>query len=58
MAKYPTRAQVIKSVADAIYGGPILNNAHRGGVVEMMVLSALGRVGSDSILGNPPRRES
>ena len=29
-------------MADEIYGGGILNNAHRGDVVEMMVLAALG----------------
>ena len=29
-------------VAEQIYGGRILNNAHRGEVVEMMVLAALG----------------
>jgi len=29
-------------VAKQMYSGPILNNAHRGEVVEMMVLAALG----------------
>ena len=29
-------------MADQIYGAGILNNAHRGDVVEMMVLAALG----------------
>jgi hypothetical protein len=42
MTQYPTRDEVIKSVADTLYSSSILNNSHRGDVVEMMVLAALG----------------
>jgi hypothetical protein len=42
MIQYPTRDEVIKSVADTLYSSSILNNSHRGDVVEMMVLAALG----------------
>ncbi len=38
----PTRDEIIGMVAKEIYGGAILNNSHRGDVVEMMVLHALG----------------
>ena len=33
---------MITMVVDNMYSGPILNNAHRGDVAEMIVLSALG----------------
>ena len=42
MTKYPARDEIIKNVADVFYRGHILNNSHRGDVVEMMVLAALG----------------
>jgi len=42
MTQYPTRDDVIQSVAVAMYSGSVLNNSHRGDVVEMMVLAALG----------------
>ncbi|NMC87668.1 MAG: hypothetical protein GYA69_04465 [Candidatus Moranbacteria bacterium] len=42
MREPPSRDEIIGMVAKQVYGGPILNNAHRGNVVEMMVLSALG----------------
>lgn len=38
----PTRSKIIEMVAREIYSGRILNNSHRGDIVEMMVLSALG----------------
>jgi hypothetical protein len=38
----PGRDEIVQLVADHMYGGRILNNAHRGEVVEMMVLAALG----------------
>ena len=38
----PTRQEIVRRVADQIYGQGILNNAHRGDVVEMMVLASLG----------------
>lgn len=38
----PSRKDIIHLVATQIYGGGVLNNSHRGDVVEMMVLSALG----------------
>ncbi len=38
----PSRAKIIEMVAREVYGGRILNNAHRGDAVEMMVLAALG----------------
>ena len=38
----PTRKELIASVAKHMYSGKILNNSHRGDVVEMLVLSALG----------------
>lgn len=41
-AKVPTRAEIQTLVATHCYGGKILNNAHRGDVVEIMVLTALG----------------
>lgn len=37
-----SRSQIVQRVAEQIYGSRILNNAHRGDVVEMMVLAALG----------------
>ena len=40
--KIPTRAEIVEMVAREIYGGRILNNAHRGDAMEMMVLAALG----------------
>ena len=42
MATPPTRDDVIAMVAENMYSGRILNNTHRGDVVEMIVLSALG----------------
>ena len=38
----PTRDQIIGMVAEKIFTPRILNNSHRGDVVEMMVLAALG----------------
>lgn len=38
----PDRTAIIGMVAEHMYGGRILNNAHRGDVVEMMALAALG----------------
>ncbi|HEC02430.1 MAG TPA: hypothetical protein ENI81_02740 [Phycisphaerales bacterium] len=38
----PTRTAIIDMVAAHMYSGRILNNAHRGELVEMMVLAALG----------------
>jgi hypothetical protein len=38
----PTRSDIIEMVAREMYSGRILNNSHRGDVVEMMVLAALG----------------
>lgn len=38
----PTRDEVTAAVAEKFYGGKILNNAHRGDVVEVIVQSALG----------------
>tara|TARA_B100000686_G_scaffold341999_1_gene420340 strand:+ start:299 stop:868 length:570 start_codon:yes stop_codon:yes gene_type:complete len=38
----PTRQEIVKRLADKFYGQGIINNAHRGDVVEMMVLAALG----------------
>lgn len=40
--KIPDRAEIVAMIAREIYGGKILNNAHRGDAVEMMVLTALG----------------
>lgn len=37
----PTRAEILEMVSRKIYGTNILNNSHRGDVVEMMVLAAL-----------------
>jgi len=42
MRKYPSRDELISKVAKAMYGEAILNNSHRGDLVEMMVLAALG----------------
>jgi hypothetical protein len=39
----PTREVIIEMVANFMFGGTILNNSHRGEVVEMMVLAALGK---------------
>lgn len=39
---YPNRDDIAEMVKSNIYSGRILNNAHRGDVIEMMVLSALG----------------
>lgn len=36
-----TRADVIAMVAENMYSGKVINNAHRGDIVEMMVLAAL-----------------
>lgn len=38
----PDRSEIIEMVAKQMYSGRILNNAHRGDLVEMMVLAALG----------------
>lgn len=38
----PSRNEIIEMVAQNMYSGRIINNAHRGDIVEMMVLSALG----------------
>lgn len=42
MKEIPDRAEIIEMVAREFYSGKILNNAHRGDAVEMMVLAALG----------------
>ena len=39
--RIPSREEVIQSVAKTMYSTAILNNAHRGDVVEMIVLAAL-----------------
>jgi hypothetical protein len=39
----PSRDEIIRMVAEQIYSNPVLNNAHRGDVVEMQVLAALGK---------------
>lgn len=39
---YPNRDDITEMVKSNIYSSRILNNAHRGDVIEMMVLSALG----------------
>lgn len=36
------RAHFFQLLIDKLYSGPILNNSHRGDLVEIMVLSALG----------------
>ena len=38
----PTRQDILQRMMDYIYSQPLINNAHRGDVVEMMVLAALG----------------
>jgi len=38
----PSRDEIIRMVAEHYYSSNILNNSHRGDIVEMMVLSALG----------------
>lgn len=38
----PSRDEIITMVVDNMYSDRILNNAHRGDVAEMIVLSALG----------------
>ena len=38
----PTRQEIVKRLADQLYGQGIINNAHRGDVVEMIVWTALG----------------
>ena len=40
-ARYPTREDIIQLAVDEVFGTPILNNAHRGDVVEMIVYAAL-----------------
>lgn len=42
MQTVPDRTQIIDLTAKHMYSGRILNNAHRGDIVEVMVLSALG----------------
>ncbi len=39
---YPIRDRIIQMVAENMFTPGILNNSHRGDVVEMMVLAALG----------------
>ncbi len=39
--RIPSREEVIQSVAKTMYSGGILNNTHRGDVVEVMILAAL-----------------
>ena len=38
----PTRQDILQRMVDYMYSPPIIDNAHRGDVVEMMVLAALG----------------
>ena len=38
----PNRGEIIDMVAKHMYSDRIINNSHRGDIVEMMVLSALG----------------
>lgn len=38
----PSRTEIIEMVARQMYSDRVLNNSHRGEVVEMMVLAALG----------------
>ena len=38
----PTRQDILQRMVDYMYSPPIINNAHRGDVVKMMVLEALG----------------
>lgn len=38
----PSRDEIIELVAKEMYSGPIINNVHRGHLVEIMVLTALG----------------
>jgi hypothetical protein len=42
VATIPNRSDVISMTAEKMYSDRILNNSHRGDVVEMIVLSALG----------------
>ncbi len=37
-----SRSEILRLLTQEVYGSPILNNAHRGDVVEMMVAHALG----------------
>jgi hypothetical protein len=39
--RVPTREYIVSMVASRMFSGRILNNAHRGELVEMMVLAAL-----------------
>ena len=43
MTTIPSRNDVVAMVAENMYSNRILNNSHRGNVVEMIVLSALGQ---------------
>ncbi len=43
LSSVPNRSVIIQMVAEHMYSGRILNNAHRGELVEMMVLAALGK---------------
>lgn len=36
------KKHIDQMILDRIYAGPIINNSHRGDIVEMMVLDALG----------------
>ena len=38
----PNRTDIVRMVAEQMYSERILNNVHRGEIVEMMVLAALG----------------
>ena len=40
--EYPTQSEIIQIIGDNFYKARIINNAHRGNVVEAMVLAALG----------------
>ena len=42
MSKYPTRDEIVSKLVKNMYSERVLNNSHRGDVVEMMVLTALG----------------
>ena len=42
MNNYPTRDEILRLVLNHLYSGKTLNNSHRGDVVEMMVMAALG----------------
>lgn len=35
--KLPSREEIDRLLLDQVYAGPVLNNSHRGDIVEMMV---------------------